>query len=79
MVAGVAAVSVGLMGADAVVNVVALGLQALFVVYFLRHLSFGISAATSAPTDLRGAAVDTGFRPTVSVLVACHNERSVVD
>ena len=78
VVAGAAAVSVGLMGADAVVNVVAVGLQLLFVVYFLRHLSFGISAATSAPTDLRGAVVDTGFRPTVSVLVACHNERAVV-
>ena len=79
LVLGAALALVGLLGLNVMVNVVAVGLQALFIAYFLRHLSFGISAARSAPTDLDATVVDTGYRPTVSVLVACRNEQTVVD
>lgn len=76
---GATLAAVATFGGQAVVNVIAIGLQVLFVVYFVRHVSFAASAMRAAPGDLDAAPLDTGFRPTVSVLVACKNEEAVVD
>ena len=62
-------------------TVVAAGvvLQVIFFVYFLRHLSFVVGACAGAPADLEPVAADVDHTPSVTVLVACHNERAVVD
>jgi len=71
--------AVGTLGAERVVDVTALGLQVLFIVYFVRHLSFAASAMRTAPDDLLVPVLDTGFRPSVTVLVACKDEEVVVE
>ena len=53
--------------------------QAVFLVFFARHLSFAVCAISSAPLDLDAPVLDSGFRPPVSVIVACKNEEAVVD
>jgi len=55
-------------------------LMAVFFVFFLRHLSFAISAARWVHNDLYAADVDLlDFTPSVAVLVACKDEELVVD
>lgn len=66
-------------GVSFVVGVVAVALQAVFIAYFVRHLSFAVSALRSAHLDLGAPVVDTGYRPSVCVIVSCHNEETVVD
>lgn len=61
-----------------VVTVFALFIQALFIAFFIRHMSFAMSAFRSVPADLDAPLVATGFEPSVSVLVACKNEASVL-
>ena len=51
----------------------------MFLVYFIRHLSFAIAALRSAPIELTSPLLDTGYQPGVTVLVACKNEESVVE
>ena len=58
---------------------VTIGLQVLFFAYFVRHFAFAISATRSAPGDLDVIAVDSPYRPTVSVLVPCKNEEVVAE
>jgi cellulose synthase/poly-beta-1,6-N-acetylglucosamine synthase-like glycosyltransferase len=67
------------MGVQGLVTGVGLALEVLFFVYFVRHMGFALSAFRSAPADLSAATIDTGYRPTVSVLVACKDEVAVVD
>jgi len=77
--AGVALAVLGSMGPQLALLLVALGLQALFLAYFARHLAFAVSANRSAPPDLSSPpAIDTSFTPPVSVLVACKNEATVI-
>jgi 1,2-diacylglycerol 3-beta-glucosyltransferase len=76
--AGSALLLVGALGLPVFIDIVALGAQVIFAVFFVRHVSFAISAHRTAPRDLRSSALDTGFRPPVTVLVACKNEASVV-
>ena len=68
-----------LWGIDNVVSAVAAGLQIVFLAYFFRHLAFAASALQTAPGDLRAPIVDSGYRPPVTVMVACHNEEAVAD
>lgn len=79
VLSGAAFVIAALAGFNFLVSVIATGLQCVFFIYFLRHLGFAVAALRSAPGDLDAPIVDTGFRPRVSVLVACRNEESVVD
>jgi cellulose synthase/poly-beta-1,6-N-acetylglucosamine synthase-like glycosyltransferase len=74
-------VATGALGFDGVVLLVSILLQVLFVVYFIRHLAFAITAMGSARSDLRPTSDEdaTGFTPLVSVLVACRDERLVVE
>ncbi len=75
---GLALTSVGTIGVGATITVIGIGLQVVFVTFFARHLAFAISALHTAPRDLEGPIVDTGFRPAVAVIVACRNEQQVI-
>lgn len=76
---GAGLVLVALLGLPTVVTILALGVQIVFVLFFLRHLSFAMAALRSAPGDLAAPLLETGFQPPVTVLVACKNEVSVVE
>ncbi|MBV8982364.1 MAG: glycosyltransferase family 2 protein, partial [Acidimicrobiia bacterium] len=77
---GAVLVVVGLLGVPRVLTVLSGGLEILFVAFFLRHFAFAVAAQRSAPGDLSApVVVDPSYAPSVSVIVACHNERSVVD
>lgn len=77
---GVVVLAVAAVGLQAVVTTIGLVLQAMFVLFFLRHLGFAVSAMRTAPADLELPEVPlAGPVPVVTVLVACHNEESVVD
>lgn len=79
LLAGGAAIFSAAFSFDLLVTVVSTGLQVLFFVYFLRHLAFAVSALEHAPSDLDAPLVESGYLPSVTVLVACHNEEAVVD
>jgi cellulose synthase/poly-beta-1,6-N-acetylglucosamine synthase-like glycosyltransferase len=58
----------------------ALALNVAFLLFFLRHMSFAISAARWTRADVAAADVDLGgYLPRVVVVVAAHNEIDVVD
>jgi len=79
---GVLIGALGLLGFDRFVLTVSVGLEALFAVYFTRHLAFSISAMNSARDDLVRPDDDSlgdEDLPRVTVLVACRNEESVLD
>lgn len=67
-----------LLGGPGTLAALLVGLQALYLAYFVRHFAFALSAGRSAATDARTRPVDTGYRPTVSVLVACKDEELVI-
>ncbi len=73
----VGSITLGTLGLQRSVDVVVVGLQLVFVVYFLRHLAFAVSASRSAPLDLAAPAWQRDPLPTVTVLVPCHNEETV--
>jgi len=75
---GLALTSVGMIGVGGTITVVGIGLQVVFIAFFARHLAFAISALRTAPQDLEAGIVDTGFRPSVAVIVACKNEEQVI-
>jgi 1,2-diacylglycerol 3-beta-glucosyltransferase len=77
--AGALLLGTGLLGLPAVVTVLALVVQAVYMAYFLRHLGFAMAAFRSAPLDLATPLVATAYQPTVSVLVACKNESAVIE
>ena len=79
ILAGCLALSVALFGQENIVTLVALMVQAVFLVFFARHLSFAICAISSAPFDLHAPVIDSGFRPSVAVIVACKNEEAVAE
>ncbi len=76
---GAALIAVPLFGFSPFVNAISIGIQGVFVVYFVRHFAFAISALRTAPTVLGASDADTGFRPTVTVMVPCKNEELVLD
>ena len=65
-------------GATRAVSALALVVQAVFVVFFVRHFGFALSAMHTAPTDV-ALPVVTDDLPSVTVLVACKNEERVVE
>ncbi len=76
--AGVVFLALALFGLAAVVSVLAVVIQLVFIAYFLRHLAFAMAAFRSAPSDLSAPLLATTFMPSVSVLVACRNELAVI-
>jgi len=81
--AGLVAVAVAVAGIGWVGSAIGTALLVLFLLFFIRHLAFAASALASSRTDLQlGAPLGAGAPgdlPTVSVLVACKNEETVVD
>jgi cellulose synthase/poly-beta-1,6-N-acetylglucosamine synthase-like glycosyltransferase len=78
-IAGVGALAVGLLGTNGAVYLGVVVIDLVFLVFFLRHVAFAAAAARWAPGDLYETpelAVD--YLPNVTVMVACHNEESVV-
>lgn len=80
------AVGVGLLvvlgfstGLRVTVAVVGVGIEALFIVYFFRHLSFAAAALRHARNDLMERQVGLEWCPPISVVVACRNEERVVE
>jgi cellulose synthase/poly-beta-1,6-N-acetylglucosamine synthase-like glycosyltransferase len=76
---GVGLITWHLLGPSLLLTIIAVGVQLVFIAFFTRHLAFAVAALQSAPADLAAPDVETGGRPSVTVLVGCHNERSVVD
>ena len=66
-------------GFNFLVSMVGIALQLLFLVYFLRHLGFAVTALKHAPDELDAPLLPTDFLPPVTVMVACRNEEAVVD
>lgn len=79
MWAAVATAAIGTLGPSGALRVASWAVTAVFVVYFVRHLMFAIAAARWAPRDLDPTPIGAlAHYPTVSVLVACHDEELVV-
>ena len=75
---GVVLVVAGVVGFTVFIAIVAIALQAIFFVFFLRHLAFAMTALRSGPVDLVMPQFDTGYEPSVTLLVACKNEQYVL-
>jgi 1,2-diacylglycerol 3-beta-glucosyltransferase len=60
------------------VTVAALALEASFLAFFVRHVTFAIAALRSVPAELEAAPRELETLPTVSVVVACKDEEAVV-
>lgn len=76
---GVTLVVVVLGRGAALVDVVASVTEVVFIAYFLRHAAFAVTAVRGAPADLVAPGVPATGLPRVTVVVACRDERSVVD
>ncbi len=71
---------VALLGVDTAIIVASVAVNLAFLAFFLRHVSFAAAAVRWAPKDLYAEyEVDLGYRPNVSILVACHNEALVAE
>jgi 1,2-diacylglycerol 3-beta-glucosyltransferase len=66
------------LGAGRLLILLTIALQGLFFAFFVRHLCFVLAASRAGRADQAAPLVDSGFRPPMSVLVACRNEQSVV-
>lgn len=78
-ITGLALLTVGVLGVQTAVDVLSIGLQLFFLLFFIRHLAF-VAAAVHGVTGPADDPVDRyGHVPPVSVLVACRNEERVLD
>jgi cellulose synthase/poly-beta-1,6-N-acetylglucosamine synthase-like glycosyltransferase len=75
--AGAVICALALAGPDGAVLVAGSLIELVFLVYFCRHLAFALSAVRSAAADIGQPLLETGYAPSVSVLVACKNEEAV--
>jgi cellulose synthase/poly-beta-1,6-N-acetylglucosamine synthase-like glycosyltransferase len=80
VILGVAVVLAAVVGVDRAILVATVVVNLVFLVFFLRHVAFAAAAVRWAPNDLYDSPeVELGFQPTVSILVACHDEALVVE
>jgi 1,2-diacylglycerol 3-beta-glucosyltransferase len=75
---GALLLSGSVLGPGRLLILLTVALQGLFFAFFVRHLCFVLAASQAGRADQAAPRVDSGFRPPVSVLVACRNEQSVV-
>ena len=75
---GAALLVVAWLGLPRTVTVVAVLITVLYLVFFVRHLLFAVSALETVRTDLAAPVIEPSSWPPVSVLVSCHNEEAVV-
>jgi cellulose synthase/poly-beta-1,6-N-acetylglucosamine synthase-like glycosyltransferase len=74
----IVALTIGVVGVDNAVSIAVVAVNVVFIVFLLRHMAFA-SASRFAVVDVNAAAdLENEHQPTVSVLVACHNEELVV-
>lgn len=79
LLAGLAALVVGFFGVRLAVYTGVVVIDLVFLVFFLRHVAFAAAAARWAPADLYETPdISVDYQPNVTVMVACHNEETVV-
>jgi cellulose synthase/poly-beta-1,6-N-acetylglucosamine synthase-like glycosyltransferase len=76
---GVLTAAVGWFGLATVLDAAAAVIGVLFLVFFLRHLLFAAVALQRVPAELAAPLREPAVWPSVSILVACHNEQAVVE
>lgn len=77
-VVAAALVVTAVFGVGGLVKTLGMGLEVVFVAFFLRHFAFAIAALRWPPRHIPGWDGAT-YTPDITVLVACKNEESVVD
>ncbi len=79
LIIGVGCLAVGVFGPDRAILAGVLAINVVFLVFFLRHIAFASAAARWAARDLYDTPeLSVDYQPNVSILVACHNEETVV-
>lgn len=76
-IAGAAVCLVAALGVSTAIAAATLAVQVFFLVFFVRHLAFVAAAARTR--DVPDEPVTVGPWPSVTVVVACHNEEKVLD
>lgn len=77
---GLALLLAALLGVDRAILAATVVVNLVFLVFFLRHVAFAAAAVRWAPRDLyESPEVELCYLPTVTVLVACHDEALVAD
>ena len=77
LVPGLLLLGYGLVGLNGTVAGVGILVQTVYLAYLVRHLAITAVASRYAAADVLAPVVDTGFRPSVTAIVACKNEESV--
>jgi cellulose synthase/poly-beta-1,6-N-acetylglucosamine synthase-like glycosyltransferase len=75
---GAVLVVVAWLGLARTVTIAAVLITAVYLVFFVRHLLFAVSALETVRADLAAPVIEPSCWPSVSVLVSCHNEEAVV-
>ena len=76
---GLSLIAVGTFGIEPTCRAASIGLGFMFGAFLLRHFAFAVVSLRAAPNEMFGSdGIDTGFRPTVTVMVPCHNEEVVI-
>lgn len=78
-VTAVVVVTVALTSVARTLSFALTALIVVFAAFFVRHLAFALAATRFAPSDLDASTTPSGHEPSVTVLVACHDEELVVD
>jgi cellulose synthase/poly-beta-1,6-N-acetylglucosamine synthase-like glycosyltransferase len=76
--AGVVLLAVAWLGLARTVTIAAVLITAVYLVFFVRHLLFAVSALETVRADVAAPVIEPSSWPSVSVLVSCHNEEAVV-
>lgn len=76
--AGVVVLIIAWVGLTRTVAICAVLVTLLYLIFFVRHLLFAVSALDTLRADLAAPVIEPSFWPAVSVLVSCHNEEAVV-
>lgn len=79
VMAGTALATITLVGLQRAVYWLTLGIELVFVAFFVRHLLLAVSAIYNARAQSRAPGIDNRYRPRVSVLVACKDEAAVAE
>jgi cellulose synthase/poly-beta-1,6-N-acetylglucosamine synthase-like glycosyltransferase len=80
IIGGLAVLACAVLGVNRAILAATVGVNLVFLIFFLRHVAFAAAAMRWAPRDLYEAPeVELGYQPAVSVLVACHDEALVAE
>jgi len=76
---GLVVIVVSVLGTYALLTAFAVVVQAIFVLFLIRHLAFALTAAKTANADIERIPIDSAQLPAFSVVVAMKNEIAVAD